>query len=321
MEIALSASHRSVRPDADENPLRVAVLVPCFNEAITIGTVVRDFRTALPAAEIYVFDNNSTDQTAAIAAAAGAVVRNERHQGKGHVLRRMFAEIDADIYVLVDGDATYHAPSAEAMIERLRGERLDMVVGCRVPHEATAYRPGHAFGNGLLTGTVSFLFGDRAGDMLSGYRVLSRRFVKSFPALSGGFETETELTVHALSLRLPFAEMPTPYFARPEGSTSKLGTWRDGFRILWTILLLLKEERPAFFFSVIAAVIATAALVLSIPIIGEYLRTGLVPRFPTAILIASLFVLSAVAMTSGLILSSITRARRELRRLAYLAVR
>src|SRR5258707_15658751 len=224
--------------------LRVAVLVPCYNEEATIADVVRAFRSELPDAVVYVYDNNSTDKTQDVARAAGALVRRETHQGKGFVVRRMFADVDADIYLLVDGDATYDAPSAKAMIARLVDERLDMVVATRVDHEEAAYRRGHRTGNRLLTGFVQHIFGRSFTDMLSGYRAFSRRFVKSFPVLSGGFEIENELTIHALELGLPVAEVATPYYARPKGSASKLNTWRDGSRILWTIARLYKSERP-----------------------------------------------------------------------------
>src|SRR6184192_2580648 len=230
--------------------LRIAVLVPCFNEEAAVATVVSDFRKALPTAEIFVYDNNSRDRTVDVARAAGAIVRSERRQGKGYVVRRMFADVDADIYVLADGDATYDAPSARTMIARLVEERLDMVVGARVDREEAAYRRGHRTGNRLLSGFVTHVFGHSFSDMLSGYRVFSRRFVKSFPVLSGGFEIETELTIHALELELPVAEVNAPYYARPEGSASKLNTWRDGFRILWSIFQIYRSERPLPFFSV-----------------------------------------------------------------------
>src|ERR1700724_531317 len=239
---------------------RIAVLVPCYNEETAVAQVIADFRAALPGAKIYVYDNNSTDHTIEVARAAGAVVRRELHQGKGNVVRRMFTDLDADIYVLVDGDATYDAASAGGMIARLIEERLDMVVGARVDQEQAAYRPGHRAGNLLLTAFVTMVFGSAFTDVLSGYRVFSRRFIKSFPALSGGFEIETELTVHALELGLPVAEIATPYYARPKGSASKLNTWRDGLRILWTIVRLYKSERPLHFFAAIGSVLALAAI-------------------------------------------------------------
>lgn len=298
---------------------RIAVLVPCFNEEAAIAKVVADFRSVLPGADIYVYDNNSTDRTAAMAAAAGATVRRELHQGKGHVVRRMFADVEAEIYVLVDGDATYDAPSAPAMIARLLDERLDMVVGARVDREHAAYRLGHRFGNRMLTGFVADVFGRTFTDILSGYRAFSRRYVKSFPALAGGFEIETELTVHALELGLPVGEVPTPYYARPVGSASKLHTYRDGFRILWTIARMYKSERPLRFFGSIAAALAIVAVGLAVPIAVTYVQTGLVPRLPTAVLSTGLILLASLALTSGLILGTVTRGRRELKRLAYLA--
>ncbi len=298
--------------------LRVAVLVPCFNEEATIAAVVEAFRRALPEGAVYVYDNNSRDRTAEAAAAAGAVVRREAHQGKGYVVRRMFADIEADVYVLVDGDATYDAPSARAMIVRLVEERLDMVVAARVDHDEAAYRRGHRTGNLLLTGFVTAVFGRQFSDILSGYRVFSRRFVKSFPVLSGGFEIETELTVHALELGLPVAEVKTPYFARPEGSASKLNTWRDGFRILWTITRLYKSERPLRFFSIIGGLLGAASILLAIPIVTTFLREGVVPRLPTAVLSTGLMLLAFLMVTCGLILGTVTRGRREVKRLAYL---
>jgi glycosyltransferase involved in cell wall biosynthesis len=300
--------------------VRVAVLIPCFNEEVAIGRVVADMRRALPGAAIYVYDNNSRDGTVKAAADAGAVVRSELKQGKGNVVRRMFADIDADAYVLVDGDATYDAASAPAMVALLLRERLDMVVGCRVHTAAEAYRPGHQFGNVMLTSFVAWLFGKSFTDILSGYRVFSRRFVKSFPALAKGFETETELTVHALELRMPIMEVETPYGARPEGSTSKLSTYKDGFRILRLILNLYKHERPLLYFGTVAALLALAAVALGIPIILEYARTGLVPRFPTAILATGITILASLSFTAGIILETVTRGRQELKRLAYLQV-
>jgi glycosyltransferase involved in cell wall biosynthesis len=299
---------------------RIAVLIPCYNEAEAIASVVRDFVAALPEATIYVYDNNSSDATRERAAEAGAVVRCETNQGKGNVVRRMFADIEAEVYVLVDGDGTYDAPSARRMVDMLLGESLDMVNGARVAIAAAAFRPGHLFGNRLLSGTVAIIFGDRLKDMLSGYRVMSRRFIKSFPALATGFETETELTVHALELRLPVAEVRTPYRDRPVGSQSKLRTFRDGWRILRTIFFLVKEERPLQFFSVVAATLLVTALALGWPLLTEYLRTGLVPRFPTAILATGLTILAFVSFISGLILDSVTLGRRELKRLHYLAL-
>ena len=299
---------------------RIAVLVPCYNEEAAVQAVIRGFRAALPAATIYVYDNNSSDGTAAAARAAGALVRIERLQGKGNVIRRMFADIEADAYVLVDGDATYDAASAPAMVELLLRDRLDMVNGARVSDAEGAYRPGHRFGNAVLTGLVARIFGDRVSDMLSGYRVFSRRFVKSFPALSGGFETETEFTIHALELRMPIGEVPTPYRERPVGSVSKLRTYSDGFRILRTIVLLVKEERPLPFFSAIAGLLLLGAVLLALPVLADFVRTGLVPRLPTAVLATGLVLLASLSLTCGLILDSVTRGRKELKRLSYLAI-
>jgi glycosyltransferase involved in cell wall biosynthesis len=301
------------------SPIRVAVLVPCFNEEAAVATVIADFRKALPDAGIYVYDNNSRDRTVAVARAAGAEVRSERRQGKGHVVRRMFADIDADIYVLVDGDATYDAASAPRMIAALTEDRLDMVVGFRVDQAAAAYRPGHRFGNKVLTGFLSMVFGEAFKDILSGYRVFSRRFVKSFPVLSDGFEIETELSVHALELALPVAEIETPYFARPEGSFSKLNTWRDGFRILGTILKLYRSEKPLRFFSAIGALLMLVSIVLAIPVVVTYLEEGIVPRLPTAVLSMGLMILAMLSVSSGLVLDTVTRGRREMKLLAYLS--
>jgi glycosyltransferase involved in cell wall biosynthesis len=281
--------------------------------------VIADFRANLPDAEIYVYDNNSTDRTTEIARGAGASVRCERHQGKGHVVRRMFGDVDADIYVLVDGDATYDAPSVHAMVARLIDSGLDMVVGARRDQEQTAYRPGHRWGNRILTGFVARVFGASLTDVLSGYRVFSRRFVKSFPALSGGFEIETELTVHALNLELPVAEIETPYFARPAGSVSKLSTWRDGLRIVRIIVRLYRAERPLPFFTGIGALLALIAVVLAIPILITYVEEGLVPRLPTAVLSTGLMILAFLAVACGLVLDTVSRGRREMKMLAYLA--
>lgn len=300
---------------------RVAVLVPCYNEEVAIGRVVGAFREALPEATIYVYDNNSRDRTREVAAAAGAVVRTEMLQGKGHVVRRMFADIEADVYLLVDGDDTYDATVARAMVRALLEQRLDMVTGVRVTDATAAYRPGHRFGNVMLTGMVRLTFGDRISDMLSGYRAFSRRFVKSFPALSAGFETETEFTVHALELGLPVSEVPAPYRERPVGSVSKLNTYRDGFRILRTILLLVQRERPLAFFAGAGAVLLALAVGLAVPVLLEFLRTGLVPRLPTAVLATGLVLLSFLAFVCGLILDTVTRGRQEAKRIAYLAVR
>ena len=299
--------------------MRIAVLVPCYNEEAAVATVVTDFRKALPSAEIYVYDNNSKDRTAEVAREAGAEVRSERRQGKGHVVRRMFADVDADIYVLVDGDATYDAPSAAAMIEMLVNDRLDMVVGLRVDQVRSAYRPGHRAGNWMLTNFLSAVFGQAFKDILSGYRVFSRRFVKSFPVLSDGFEIETELTVHALELALPVAEVETPYYARPEGSFSKLNTWRDGFRILGTILKLYRSEKPLRFFSAIGIFLALVSIGLAIPVLITYLEQGIVPRLPTAVLSMGLMIVAMLSVSSGLVLDTVTRGRREMKLLAYLS--
>jgi len=300
---------------------KVAVLVPCYNEEAAIGKVVADFRAALPDAGIYVYDNNSTDRTVDVARMAGAAVRRETHQGKGHVVRRMFADIEADIYVMVDGDATYDAPSASAMIAKLLQDRLDMVVAVRVDREEAAYRLGHRAGNRLLTGFVSHVFGEAFTDMLSGYRVFSRRFVKSFPVLSGGFEIETELTIHALELGLPVGEVQTPYYSRPVGSVSKLSTWSDGFRILRTIAKIYRAERPLPFFGSIGLSLAVISVGLAIPIFITYLQEGIVPRFPTAVLSTGLMLVACLSVVTGLILDTVTRGRRELKLLAYLAQR
>ena len=299
---------------------RVAVLIPCFNEEVAIAVVIDGFRSALPDAALYVYDNNSKDRTADAARAAGAIVRTEMLQGKGNVIRRMFADVEADVYVLVDGDATYHAPSAPQMVRLLLEQQLDMVNGTRVSDSAGAYRPGHRLGNRVLTGLVRAIFGDRITDMLSGYRVFSRRFVKSFPALSSGFETETEFTVHALELSMPIGELETPYRDRPIGSASKLNTFRDGFRILGTIIRLVKEERPLQFFGSSGFLLLFVALILGVPIIAEFVHTGLVLRFPTAILATGLVLLGFLSFTCGLILDSVARGRTELKRLAYLSV-
>jgi glycosyltransferase involved in cell wall biosynthesis len=300
--------------------LRVAVLVPCYNEEAAIEKVVADFRAALPAATIYVYDNNSTDRTLERARTAGAVVRTETMQGKGHVVRRMFADVDADVYVLVDGDDTYDAAIAPQLVELLLSRCADMVNATRVTSIAAAYRRGHRFGNVLLTTMVARIFGKPVSDMLSGYRAFSRRFVKSFPALSAGFEIETEITVHALELGMPTAEMNCAYRNRPEGSVSKLRTYRDGLRILRTIVVLVKEERPLQFFSLAAAIFGLLGIVAGVPVVEEFFRTGLVPRLPTAVLAASLVMLCFLSATCGLILDSVMRGRKEVKRLAYLAI-
>lgn len=298
---------------------RVAVLLPCYNEAAAIAQTIAGFRAALPDAIIYVYDNNSADETRAVAAAAGAVVRTEKMQGKGNVVRRMFADIDADVYVMADGDATYEAAVAPALVKQMLDENLDMVVGARKSEVEAAYRRGHKLGNAMLTGMLTQLFGRSFSDILSGYRVFSRRFVKSFPVLSSGFEIETEISVHALELRMPVAEQITAYAARPEGSTSKLNTYRDGFRILNTIITLFRIERPMLFFGGIGLLFALVALILAVPLIMTYMHTGLVPRLPTAVLVVGLMIIAALSFTCGLILDTVVRGRREVRRLAYLS--
>jgi glycosyltransferase involved in cell wall biosynthesis len=299
----------------------VAVLIPCFNEEATIAQVVAEFKAALPSAAVYVYDNNSSDRTQAVASAAGAIVRREPLQGKGNVVRRMFADIEADVYVMADGDRTYDPQCAGRMIELLLAERLDMVVGTRVTSDTDAYRRGHRLGNRLLTTAVAHLFGERFSDMLSGYRIFSRRFVKSFPAMSDGFEIETELSIHSLELRLPVAEIETPYRMRAQGSSSKLQTYRDGLKILRLIVALYKNERPYQFFSLLGLFLGAVAIALGTPVIITYFEIGLVPRQPTAILATGLVLLSGLSFVTGLILDTVTRGRREMRRLAYLAIR
>jgi glycosyltransferase involved in cell wall biosynthesis len=308
-----SASHM-----IDFSSCKVAILIPCYNEETTIRNVVDDFRRVLPAACVYVYDNNSTDRTMDVAIEAGAVVRSEPAQGKGNVVRRMFSDIDADIYVMVDGDNTYEAAAAPRMIQALLSGSMDMITGKRVTEIQAAYRPGHRFGNALLTWLVTLIFGRATTDMLSGYRVFSRRFVKSFPALSTGFQIETELTVHALELRLPVAEVDTAYMDRPAGSTSKLNTYRDGIRILRLITELIKDERPIQFFTVIALALTGLAAILATPVLIEYLNTGLVRRFPTVGVASALMILAALSFFAGLILDTVSRGRREMKRLLYL---
>jgi glycosyltransferase involved in cell wall biosynthesis len=299
----------------------IAVLLPCYNEEAAVAQTIAGFRAALPGAAIYVYDNNSSDRTAEVARAAGAIVRCERIQGKGAVVRRMFADIDADVYVMADGDATYDADAAPALIARLFDEQLDMIVGSRISEAELAYRRGHRFGNALLTGMLARLFGRSFTDILSGYRVFSRRFVKSFPSLSAGFEIETEISVHALELKMPCAEIETRYFARPEGSASKLSTYGDGWRILRTIATLYRIERPLLFFGAVGLLLSVMAVVLAVPLAITYMQTGLVPRFPTAILVTGLVILAALNVFAGLILDTVVRGRREIRRLAYLALK
>jgi glycosyltransferase involved in cell wall biosynthesis len=299
----------------------IAVIVPCYNEEATIANVVRDFSAVLPGAQVYVYDNNSKDKTAEIARKSGALVRTETQQGKGNVVRRAFADVDADIYVLVDGDDTYDAQSAPKLIGQLLNGPYDMINAARVEKSEQAYRRGHRFGNWAISTMIAVLFGKSCSDVLSGYRIFSKRFVKSLPALARGFEIETELTVHALQLRMPVAETQTPYKERPEGSVSKLNTFRDGFRILFTIIHLLKEEKPLLFFSCISMVLGLAALALGIPVIEDYMKTGLVPRLPSAVLATGLIILASLGITCGLILDSLTRARLEVKRLNYLTYR
>ena len=299
---------------------RVAVLLPCFNEEAAIQRTIVGFRAALPSAAIYVYDNNSKDRTVELARAAGAVVRTEKQQGKGNVVRRMFADIDADVYVMADGDLTYDPKAAPPMVEMLLAEQLDMVVGTRKHEHVEAYRGGHVLGNKLFNGLLSGLFGRSFTDIFSGYRVFSRRFVKSFPVLSSGFEIETEMSVHALELRMPVGELETVYAARPEGSASKLSTYRDGWRILKTIVTLYRIERPVLFFGTIGFYLLLFGVVLAVPLIMTYLDTGLVPRFPTAILITGLGIIATLCLFAGMILDTVTRGRREVRRLAYLAL-
>jgi glycosyltransferase involved in cell wall biosynthesis len=298
---------------------RIAVLLPCYNEEAAIGATVAGFKRALPAAAIYVYDNNSADRTREIAAKAGATVRTERQQGKGHVVRRMVADVDADIYIMADGDVTYDPAAAPKMVDLLESDGLDMVVGTRRHEDSQAYRGGHVLGNRIFTGLLSGLFGRSFSDIFSGYRVFSRRFVKSFPVLSSGFEIETEMSVHALELRMPVGEIETAYGARPEGSESKLSTFGDGWRILKTIGTLYRIERPMLFFGTIGSLLLIAALLLSIPLIVTYANTGLVPRVPTAILVTGMTIVAVLCLFAGMILDTVTRGRREVRRLAYLS--
>lgn len=313
----------SIDPSGAPQP-KIAVLVPCYNEEAAIADVVTGFAAALPSARIYVYDNNSSDRTREVAAAAGATVRSEPLQGKGHVVRRMFADIDADAYVLVDGDATYDPTAAPEMVRRLLDEQLDMVNGQRIEVAGEgpigAYRRGHRTGNLVLTGLVRFVFGDRIQDMLSGYRVFSRRFVKTFPALASGFETETEFTIHALDMLMPLDEVPTHYRERPPGSVSKLRTYSDGFRILSTIIKLVKEERPLQFFCIAGLALLVFGLLLALPVLVTYFQTGFVPRLPTAVLSLGVVLLAMLSFACGLILDSVARGRREAKRLAYLTI-
>lgn len=301
-----------------ETGARVAVLLPCYNEEAAIPATIAAFRKALPSATIYVYDNNSRDRTQQVAREAGAIVRSERQQGKGAVVRRMFADIDADVYVLSDGDMTYDAAAAPAMVERLQDEQLDMVVGARDSEGEGAYRRGHQFGNRMLTGLLTSMFGRSFSDILTGYRVFSRRFVKSFPVISAGFEIETEISVHALELAMPIAEIRTRYGERPDGSTSKLSTYRDGWRILRMMVALFRSERPMAFFGIVGGVLALLSVLISVPLLLEYLDTGLVPRFPTAILATGIMIVAILCLFAGLILDTVTRGRHEIKRLTYL---
>jgi glycosyltransferase involved in cell wall biosynthesis len=325
IKLAAAARLPHARPDwrrelpAAPGP-RIAVLIPCYNEEATIAKVVTDFRACLPQAVVYVYDNNSQDRTGFAARAAGAVVRSEQLQGKGHVVRRMFADVEADVFFLVDGDDTYDATAAPAMLKLLLDQRLDMVNAARVTLQNAAYRRGHRLGNVLLSAAVRGVFGSRISDVLSGYRAFSRRFVKSFPALAGGFETETEFTVHALELEMPVGEIPVGYRERPAGSISKLRTWSDGLRILRTILVLVKEGRPLLFFATMGAALLLAALGIGAPVVIVFLHTGLVPKLPSALLATGLMVLSSLTLVCGLVLDSVERGRKEMKWLAYLAI-
>ena len=304
---------------ATEHQLRIAVLLPCFNEEAAIVRTVEGFRAVLPGATIYVYDNNSRDRTVELARGAGAEVRTERMQGKGNVVRRMFADVDADVYIMADGDLTYDPAAAPAMVKLLLDDRLDMVVGTRQHEKKDAYRGGHVLGNRIFTGLLSGLFGRSFSDIFSGYRIFSRRFVKSFPVLSEGFEIETEISVHALELRMPVGEVATSYGSRPEGSESKLSTFRDGWRILKTIGTLYRIERPVLFYGSIGGLFLIAAIILAVPLVLTYLDTGLVPRLPTAILVTGMTIIAVLCVFAGLILDTVTRGRREVRRLAYLS--
>ncbi|KIZ47027.1 MULTISPECIES: glycosyltransferase family 2 protein [Rhodopseudomonas] len=299
---------------------RIAVLVPCFNEAATVADVVSAFSRTLPTATIYVYDNNSTDETAAAARAAGAIVRSETRQGKGFVVSRMFSDIEADIYVMIDGDNTYDASAAPKLVDYMVEHRLDFVNGLRQSEAEDAYRKGHRFGNWALSRLVQAFFGRQFDDMLSGYKVLSRRFVKTFPAISRGFETETELAIHSLRLRMPCAELPTQYRERPAGSESKLNTYRDGFRILMFIAQLVKDERPLMFFGMTGILLMTIGFLLGIPVVIDYAEIGLVPRLPTAILSVGVVIIGVLSLFMGLLLDMMTRSRVEAKRLAYLAI-
>jgi len=319
-----AAEQAATQPTNDWSPkvegIAVAVLIPCYNEALSIEKVVADFQASLPGAHIFVYDNRSTDNTAEVAARAGAIVRSEPWPGKGNVVRRMFADIDADLYVMADGDGTYDASVASTMVDRLLNDHLDMVVGTRMNVYENAHRKGHGLGNRIFNGLYRNLFGPLFTDIFSGYRIFSRRFAKSFPAISSGFEIETEMSVHASQLRMPIAEMPTKYGARQEGSESKLHTFRDAFRILKTFLLLFKEIHPARFYGILAAVLAAGSVVISLPLLLTYIETGLVPRFPTAILATGMMLLAAICLGGGMVLDSVARGRLEQKRLVYLGM-
>ncbi len=304
------------------NGISIAVVIPCYNEALAIGQVLSDFKAVLPEAALHVFDNNSTDDTAIVAARHGAEVTHVSLRGKGNVVRRMFADVEADVYVMVDGDATYDVSEVRAHLALLVRGKIDMLVGCRTEEgeDSATYRRGHREGNRLLTASVAYIFGGHFSDMLSGYRIFSRRYVKSFPAVAKGFEIETELTVHALGLRMPCAEVPTPYGARPDGSHSKLSTYRDGLRIVKTIVSLFVSERPLAFFGIVAAVLASLAIGLAMPLVMTYLHTGLVPRLPTAVLATGCMVSAMLAMVCGAVLNNVSRGRQEVKHLAYLAI-
>jgi Glycosyl transferase family 2 len=317
-QIAALRHHRLGLAEADE--IRIAVLIPCHNEELTIAKVIADFLASLPDAVVHVYDNNSTDRTQFVALTAGAVVRNETHQGKGHVVRRMFADIEADIYVLVDGDDTYDAEAAACMVRMLAENQLDMVTAVRLPVGEDAYRRGHRFGNRVLSFLVCRVFGNHVSDLLSGYRVFSRRFVKSFPALAVGFETETEFTIHALELKMPIGEIASTYRSRSAGSRSKLHTVKDGLHILYTILKLVKQERPLQSFGAAGAVLLTVGLGLGLPVVMHFVETGLVPRLPTALLATGLVLAASLSFVCGLLLQQVARGRKELKRLAYLAI-
>ncbi len=296
----------------------IAVIIPCYNEGLTIAKVVSDFRKELPDSNVYVYDNNSSDNTVDESRQAGAIVRSEEIQGKGNVVRRMFRDIDADFYILVDGDDTYDASIAPDMLRTAIYGHYDLVNCIRRETEYDTYRVGHRFGNRMLTGIVRHIFGNRVQDMLSGYKVLSHRFVKSFPALSGGFDIETEITVHALELSMPVGHVEGHYRGRPEGSESKLHTYRDGLRILWMIINLFKHERSLQFFSLIGLVLMLISLALGIPVAIQFLHTGLVIRLPTAVLAMGIMLVAFLSIMTGLILDTVTRGRLEAKMLTYL---